>query len=179
MTEDTTRITVSDEVTVTADGDTLEFEGPGGTVERKLGHPRITVEVEDDEVVLTAADSRRDLLATVGTFESHVENAIEGVEDGFEYGMKILYSHFPMQVEVKGDEVEVRNFLGEKHPRRAEILGDTEVEVSEEEITLRGPDKDDVGQTAANIEQLTYENDKDVRVFQDGIYITRKPGAEV
>ncbi len=175
----TTEIEIPDEVTVTVDGDKLEFDGPGGSVERSFSHPRVGVDVEDDVVVITASDDRKDLMATVGTFESHVTNALEGVEDGFEYGMKVLYSHFPMQVEVKGDEVEVRNFLGEKHPRRADILGETEVEVSEEEITLRGPDKDDVGQTAANIEQLTYENDKDVRVFQDGIYITRKPGAEV
>jgi large subunit ribosomal protein L6 len=89
--------------------------------------------------------------------------------------MKVLYSHFPMQVEVKGDTVEVRNFLGEKHPRETKVVGDTEVDVSEEEIVLHGPDKDHVGQTAANIEQLTYTNDKDVRVFQDGIYITAKP----
>ncbi|MFP4632744.1 MAG: 50S ribosomal protein L6 [Halobacteriota archaeon] len=174
----TTNIEIPDEVSVEADGDVLRFEGPGGSVERRLSNPDVDVDVEDGEVVLTASSDRRDVRAVVGTFESHVDNAVQGVTDGFEYRMKVLYSHFPMQVEVKGDEVEVRNFLGEKHPRSTEIRGETEVEVQDEEVVLRGPDKDDVGQTAASIEQLTYTNDKDVRVFQDGIYITRKPGAE-
>jgi large subunit ribosomal protein L6 len=47
--------------------------------------------------------------------------------------------------------------------------------VSGEEVTLRGPNKEDVGQTAADIEQLTRVTDKDTRVFQDGVYITDKP----
>ena len=48
------------------------------------------------------------------------------------------------------------------------------VSAADEELRRTSTD-DDVGQTAANIEQVTYENDKDVRVFQDGIYITAKP----
>jgi large subunit ribosomal protein L6 len=80
-----------------------------------------------------------------------------------------------MQVTVEDGEVVIENFLGEKAPRRTEIRGDTEVEIDGEEITLRGPDKEDVGQTAAAIEQLTRVTDKDTRVFQDGVYITAKP----
>ncbi|MDY7081780.1 MAG: 50S ribosomal protein L6, partial [Halobacteria archaeon] len=130
-------------------------------------------------VVLESESERRAPLATLGSFESHIRNAIHGVTEGWEYRMKVLYSHFPMQVEVKGNEVEVRNFLGEKHPRSTEIIGQTDVEVTDEEIVLTGPNKEHVGQTAANIEQLTYINEKDIRAFQDGIYITEKPKAEV
>jgi len=98
-----------------------------------------------------------------------------GVTEGWEYEMEVFYSHFPMQVGVEGDEVVIENFLGEKAPRRTEIHGDTEVTVSNEEVTLSGPNIEDVGQTAADIEQLTRVQDKDVRVFQDGVYITQKP----
>jgi len=80
-----------------------------------------------------------------------------------------------MQVTVEGDEVVIENFLGETAPRRTEVHGDTDVEVDEEQVTLRGPDVEAVGQTAADIEQLTRVTDKDVRVFQDGVYITNKP----
>jgi large subunit ribosomal protein L6 len=80
-----------------------------------------------------------------------------------------------MQVTVEGEEVVIENFLGETAPRRTEVHGDTDVEVSEERITLRGPDVEAVGQTAADIEQLTRVQEKDVRVFQDGVYITNKP----
>jgi len=89
--------------------------------------------------------------------------------------MEVFYSHFPMQVDVEGEEVVIENFLGERAPRRTEIHGDTDVSVSEEQITLSGPDVEAVGQTAADIEQLTRVTDKDVRIFQDGVYITQKP----
>ncbi len=168
-------IEIPDEVEVTKELDDFTFDGPNGTVEYTFTYPGVSVTLEDGAVVFEAKEDRRKQRATLGTFESQTRNAFRGVTEGFEYEMKVLYSHFPMQVEVKGDTVEVRNFLGEKYPRETEIVGDTEVDVSEEELVVRGPNKDHVGQTAANIEQLTYENDKDVRVFQDGIYITAKP----
>jgi len=89
--------------------------------------------------------------------------------------MEVFYSHFPMQVDVEGEEVVIENFLGEKAPRRTQIHGDTEVEIDGEQVRLDGPSIEDVGQTAADIEQLTRVTDKDVRVFQDGVYITQKP----
>jgi large subunit ribosomal protein L6 len=98
-----------------------------------------------------------------------------GVTEGWEYGMEVYYSHFPMQVAVEGDEVVIENFLGEKAPRRTTIRGDTEVSVDGEMLTISGPSIEDVGQTAADIEQLTRVPDKDTRVFQDGVYITEMP----
>jgi len=80
-----------------------------------------------------------------------------------------------MQVRVEGEEVVIENFLGEKAPRRTTIHGETDVAVDEEQLVLSGPDKEDVGQTAADIEQLTKVSGKDTRVFQDGVYITTKP----
>jgi large subunit ribosomal protein L6 len=90
--------------------------------------------------------------------------------------MEVFYSHFPMQVTVEGSEVVIENFLGERAARRTEVHGDTEVEIDGEQITIHGPDIESVGQTAADIEQLTRVTDKDSRVFQDGAYITNKPG---
>jgi large subunit ribosomal protein L6 len=80
-----------------------------------------------------------------------------------------------MQVDVEGDEVVIQNFLGEKAPRRTQIRGDTDVEIDGEDVTINGPSIEDVGQTAADIEQLTRVTDKDTRVFQDGVYIVEKP----
>jgi large subunit ribosomal protein L6 len=97
------------------------------------------------------------------------------VTDGWEYQMEVFYSHFPMQVAVENGDVVISNFLGEKSPRRTPVHGDTEVRVDGEELTLSGPDIEAVGQTAADIEQLTRVTNKDTRVFQDGVYITSKP----
>jgi large subunit ribosomal protein L6 len=170
-----TRIEIPEGVTAEMDHLDVTVEGPNGSVTRRLWYPDITVSVEDDEVVVSAEDDDAKTLSTVGTFESHVRNMIHGVTEGWEYRMEVFYSHFPMQVEAESEEVVISNFLGERHPRRAEIRGDTEVRIDGEEITLSGPSIEDVGQTAADIEQLTRVKDKDTRVFQDGVYITQKP----
>lgn len=179
---------IPDDVAVSKDHLDLTVEGPEGSVTRRLWYPDVTVSVESvsvetadaeeetvDAVVVESESSDAKTNATVGTFESHVENMFHGVTEGWTYRMEVLYSHFPMQVEVQDGDVVIRNFLGEKAPRRVPIHGDTEVEVDGEELVLTGPSIEDVGQTAADVEQLTRVKGKDQRVFQDGVYITEKP----
>lgn len=169
------RIQIPEEVSAEMDHLDLTVEGPNGSVTRRLWYPDISVSVDGDEIVIETDAEDAKTNSTVGTFESHIENMFYGVTEGWEYEMEIFYSHFPMQVNVQGGDVVIENFLGEKAPRRTTIHGDTQVDVDGEYITLRGPDIEDVGQTAADIEQLTRVTDKDIRVFQDGAYITNKP----
>ncbi|WP_257298626.1 50S ribosomal protein L6 [Haloarchaeobius sp. FL176] len=166
---------IPDDVTAEMDHLDLTVEGPNGSVTRRLWFPDITVSVEGDQVVVESDASDAKTNATVGTFESHITNMFHGVTDGWEYEMEVFYSHFPMKVQADGGEVVIENFLGEKAPRRTNIHGDTDVQVDGEELTLSGADKEAVGQTAADIEQLTRVSGKDTRVFQDGVYITKKP----
>jgi large subunit ribosomal protein L6 len=168
-------IDIPEDVTAEVDHLDLTVEGPNGSVTRRLWYPDVTVSVEDDTVVVESENEDAKTAATVGTFRSHVSNMVHGVTEGWEYEMEVFYAHFPMQVNVEGEEVVIENFLGERAPRRAAIRGDTEVQVDGEELTLSGSDKEAVAQTAADIEQLTRVTDKDTRVFQDGVYITRKP----
>ncbi|WP_299237348.1 50S ribosomal protein L6 [Natronomonas sp.] len=170
-----TEIDIPDSVTATMDHLELTVEGPNGRVTRRLWYPDITVSATDGAVVIESDDDNAKTNSTVGTFESHVENMVHGVTEGWEYSMEVFYSHFPMQVTVEGEEVVIENFLGEKAPRRTPVRGDTDVSIDGEELTIRGPDIEDVGQTAADIEQLTRVSDKDTRVFQDGVYITEMP----
>ena len=170
-----TELPIPDDVTADIDRLELTVEGPEGSVTRRLWYPDIDVRVEDGTVVIESDETDAQTNATIGTFESHVRNMFEGVTDGWEYRMTVHYAHFPMQVNVEGDEIVIQNFLGEQASRRTDIRGDTEVEVDGEEILLRGPDKEDVGQTAAAVEQLTRVKNKDTRVFQDGVYIVEKP----
>jgi large subunit ribosomal protein L6 len=95
-----------------------------------------------------------------------------GVMGGYIYKLKVHHTHFPIQVEIKGKEVIVKNFLGERSIRRGNILGATKVELVKDVITVTGISKEDVGQTAANIEGACRLAGKDRRVFLDGIYIT-------
>jgi large subunit ribosomal protein L6 len=173
-----TELEIPADVDASWEGLELTVSGPNGSVTKQLWYPNVSVSIEGDAVVIESDEADQRTRATMGTFESHVENMFHGVTEGWEYEMRVLYAHFPMQVRVEGDEVVIENFLGERAPRRTTVHGDTEVEVDGETLRLSGPDKEAVGQTAGDIEQLTRINDKDTRVFQDGVYITRKPGKQ-
>ena len=168
-------IEIPDDVSAETDHLELTVEGPNGSVTRRLWYPDVEVTVEDGVVAIASENEDAKTNATVGTFESHVANMIHGVTDGWEYTMEVYYAHFPMQVTVEGDEVVIENFLGERAQRRTPVRGDTDVQIDGETVTLSGSDKEAVGQTAADIEQLTKVTDKDTRVFQDGVYIVEKP----
>jgi large subunit ribosomal protein L6 len=161
-------------VSVSFSQDLCTVRGPKGTVERRFWYPGIKIESREGEVVVDAESSRKEQKAMVGTFTSHINNLITGVTEGFECKLKIVYAHFPMQVKVEGKTVIIGNFLGEKKPRVAKILGETTVKVSGNEVVISGINKEDVGQTAANIEQKTKIKRFDPRTFQDGIYIVQR-----
>jgi len=167
-------IEIPEGVSVSLSQDVFTARGPMGTVERKLWYPGIKIDVREGGVVVDAESSRKEQKAMVGTFTSHIKNLITGVNEGFEYKMTIVYAHFPMQVKVEGKTLIIGNFLGEKKPRVAKILGETKVKVTGNDVTITGINKEDVGQTAANIEQKTKIKRFDPRIFQDGIYIVQK-----
>jgi large subunit ribosomal protein L6 len=101
---------------------------------------------------------------------------IHGVSEGIVYKLKMVYSHFPINLKIQGDLIKIENFLGERYPRKAKIPERVEVDIKGQDIEVRGIDKEKVGQTAANIEQATKIKNRDPRVFQDGIYIYEKDG---
>lgn len=143
---------------------------------KRLAHPRVSMELAEGGVhVACEMPTKRDR-ALVRTFASHVRNLIHGATEGFTYTLRLVYAHFPVKVSVRGDRVVIENFLGERHPRTAQIRGATQVKVQGDTLTVTGPSREDVSQTAANVEQATRIKNKDPRVFQDGIYIVSKGG---
>jgi large subunit ribosomal protein L6 len=167
-------IKVPDKVKVEYKDNALKVTGPKGTLSRSLDNPRISVGVTPKEITVSADLPNRKEYALVGTYEAHIKNMIEGVTNGYIYRMKIVYSHFPIKVSVKGTNFLIENFLGEKFPRNATICSDAKVEVSGDQVTVSGFDLEKVSQTAANIEKATVIRNYDPRVFQDGIYIISK-----
>jgi large subunit ribosomal protein L9e len=119
----------------------------------------------------------RKQLASVRTVCSHIENMIIGVTRGFLYKMRFVYSHFPINVSLSGDNVEIRNFLGERRVRKVKLLpGVKYVRTSEvkDQIELSGTDIAHVSLTCAQIQQATNVRHKDLRKFLDGIYVSEK-----
>jgi len=169
-------IEIPEGVDVAIDNIKVSVSGPLGKLQRELWYPGITIKKSDSEIIVETSGSRRKQLAMLGTFESHLKNMILGVTRGFEYKMKVVYSHFPIQLKTEGNHLIIGNFLGEKKPRKARILGDTKVTIKGDQVIVSGINKEDLGQTAANIQQTTKIKRFDPRVFQDGIYLVERSG---
>lgn len=143
----------------------VTVSGAKGTLVREFSHPDVKISLKGDELEVAGP------LDMANTIKSHINNMAIGVVSGYSQKLKILYSHFPVSVEIKGREMLIKNFLGEKQPRRSRIMGTTKVEAKGQEVTITGPSKDDVGQTIANIKSATKIRNRDSRVFQDGFYL--------
>jgi large subunit ribosomal protein L6 len=168
------KVHVPKEVKVTMKGAEVTVKGPKGTVTRDFSHPKVIVTFKEDHFHVECEYPRTKEKALVGTYTAHLKNMVEGANHGFEYAMKMVYSHFPMKIAVKGDRFVIENFLGEKAPRSAPILAGAKVSIKGAEVFVTGSDLEKVSQTAANIERATKIRGFDPRVFQDGIYIVEK-----
>jgi large subunit ribosomal protein L9e len=120
---------------------------------------------------------KRKALASIRTCTSHVQNLITGVTKGFEYKMRLVYAHFPININIegKGDKVEIRNFLGEKRVRVVDMLAGVTIERSQgvkDELILSGNDVELVSRSCALIHQVCMVRHKDIRKFLDGIYVS-------
>ena len=165
-------VEIPSSVKVTKDGSFISVKGKIGTVKKDFMRLPATVAVEGAKITIKPYGTRKRDLAVTNTAKSLLESMIKGVERGYTYKVKIVFAHFPIAVKVKGKEVHVENFFGERAPRIARIQGDaTKIEVQADDVLVKGPSLEDVSQTAANIEQATKIKDKDQRVFLDGLYI--------
>lgn len=168
------KITIPEGVKVQLDGNQLRVNGPKGQLSRNVRFPQVIVTCEGNEVTIKTESSRKEITSMVGTFEAHTKNMIRGVTEGFEYRMKVVYSHFPIQLKLQGNRLEIANFLGEKKARYARVEAGVTAKVANEEVVLTGIDRELVGTSAANIEHATRIRNRDPRVFQDGIYMVQR-----
>jgi len=145
--------------------------GPLGKVSQDFSKIPVDLEIKGSSVKILTHGARRKNRSIINTARSLITNAVQGVTKGYEYKLKVIYAHFPVTVKVQGKKVSVENFYGERSPRVAQIIGDTKAEVQGEDIILNGVSIQDVGQTAANLEQATAVKRKDQRVFLDGVYV--------
>ena len=173
-------VQVPDGVEVKIEGRKVTVNGAKGSLTRDFSYVPISIDSEGDKTVRVWAEwPRKKEASLVGTVQSHIQNMITGVEKGFSYKLKIVFSHFPMSVKVQGKSVLIENFTGERRARKVKIVGDVKVKVESEDVVVEGINLEEVSQTAANIEQATKVKKKDPRVFLDGIYVyERKEGME-
>jgi len=163
-------------VKFTVGAGSLVVQGPLGRVERRFPSDVLELVAGPGSVALrlrTASDRKRSQ-SLLKTWVAHVRNLSQGLTVGVEAKMKVVAAHFPMKVSVRGEELVIENFLGEKYPRTTRLRPGTKAVVEGEFVILSGHDVEQVGQSAANIERVTHIRDYDPRVFQDGIYLIER-----
>lgn len=120
----------------------------------------ITKNEEDQTILKVDCHSGKKIkLAQIRTACSHIQNMITGVTLGFKTMMRLVYAHFPININVtKGGEcVEIRNFLGEKRVRVVNMLAGCKIERSEavkDELIISGNDIELVNRSAAMVHDI-------------------------
>ena len=155
----------------------IKVTGPRGSLTRDFKHMSMDLRKVGNTIRVDVWFANRKQLATVRTVISHIDNMMVGVTRGFMYKMRFVYSHFPINVTLNGDNVEIRNFLGEKRVRKVKLMEGVKYVRSadvKDQIELSGNDIAMVSLTAAQIQGQTNVRKKDLRKFLDGIYVSEK-----
>lgn len=173
-------VTIPDGVKVSVKNSVVKVTGERGSLTRSFAHAKLQIEmIGKKKIKVQKWFGNRAELAVVRTICSHIENMIKGVTKGFQYKMRSVYAHFPINVIISPDmkEVEIRNFLGEKALRKVQMLpGVTCVnsKAQKDELILESNDVEAVSRCCALIQQSTTVKRKDIRKFLDGIYVSEK-----
>jgi len=138
-------------VEVKKDGNAVTVKGPKGSLTTPLV-PGISVSIENNVVTFTRGDEENKSRATHGLMRALVANNVLGVTQGFKKELDIVGVGY--RAEVKGKEVVFQ--LGYSHPIRFPVPKGIEVAIDGKSghITVTGIDKQQVGQTAAEIRSL-------------------------
>lgn len=173
------KIEIPENIQVNLDDNIVKVKGPKGEIEKKLHNPLVKIKKEEKEIILSTQKQTKKEKRVINTFKSHINNLINGVNEPYTYKLKICSSHFPITTTVEKDKLIIKNFMGEKIPRKAKILFNVTVKIEGDTVTVESPNKESAGQTAANIEKACRRPGFDKRVFSDGIWMFHKSGKDI
>jgi len=158
-------------VKVVINGNTITLNNTSSQLTKQFNSKIVSVVLNGNNITLKPIGKyNKQKKSIINSLVSHLNNMIQGNKQPFEKKMQVIYSHFPVTVEIKGKDVTIKNFLGEKKPRKSTIVGNAQMKIAGPEITVTGTSPEDVGQTCQNIIKAVKIKGKDIRVFQDGIY---------
>ena len=166
-------ITVPSGVEVTVDGTRVAVKGPKGQLEQGF-HPDMRITLEDGTIRVERPSDERDHRSLHGLTRSLIANMVEGVTNGYEKRLEIVGVGYRAQM--KGQDLELA--LGFSHPVPIEAPNGIEFEVpAPSRIVVRGIDKQQVGEVAANIRKIRKpEPYKGKGIRYEGEYVRKKAG---
>lgn len=142
-------ITVPEGVDVKLDGNTITVKGKNGTLTRDI-HPAMTVAIEAGVITVTRPNDEKQNRALHGLTRSLVNNMVVGVTEGFKKELQV--NGVGYRVQKQGKQL-IMN-LGYSHQVIVEEIEGIRIDVEgTNKITVSGPDKQKVGQFAAEIRE--------------------------
>ena len=139
-------ITIPEKTEVSISDSEITVKGPLGEIKRTV-RPEVSVEVKDNEVLVSPSRPGRQAQALWGTYASHVSNMVRGVHELFE--KKLVVEGVGFRVEASGKNLTLN--VGFSHPVVMKIPEGLEVSVEKNMITIKGINKDAVGKFAAEV----------------------------
>lgn len=155
---------------------TIKCRKDSKEVSRKINLPMISLKISGNTMTFECEKGNKNQYKIIKAQIAHMKKIFIGLNEDYTYHLESCNVHFPMTLKLEGDTLLINNFLGEKTPRKAKVLPGVKVDIKGAKITITSPDKDAAGQTAANFEKATKIKLRDRRIFQDGIFITGRPG---
>jgi large subunit ribosomal protein L6 len=164
-------------VEVTIDGRRVVVKGPKGTLERSATAP-MSVRRDGDDLVVSRPDDERQNRALHGLTRSLLHNMVVGVSDGFSRELEIVGVGYRAQAQGSGS-LQVQ--IGFSHAVSVEAPEGITFEVpTPTRITVRGIDKQLVGQVAADIRKIRKpEPYKGKGIRYAGEHVLRKAGKSI
>ena len=134
-------------VEVTLSGQAVKVKGPKGEMNHTV-HDLVEMKQEDKVLTFAARNEEQAANALAGTTRAVINNMVTGVSQGFEKKLALVGVGYRAQAQGK-----VLNLsLGFSHPVEFQVPEGITIETpSQTEIVVRGVDKQQVGQVAANI----------------------------
>ncbi len=140
-------VNFDDKTQVSVVGNLVTVKGAKTTLKYELDS-RVTAKIEAKKVVLTRADDTRESKSLHGLYKVLIQNAVNGVSQGFSKALELHGVGY--RANVAGKKLELS--LGFSHPIHFEIPEGIEIKVDKQTtITVMGADKALVGQVSAKI----------------------------
>jgi large subunit ribosomal protein L6 len=166
-------VSVPTGVEITIEGSHVTVKGPKGVLERDA-HPDMGVLISDGELRVERPSDERMHRSLHGLTRTLIANMVEGVTNGYEKRLEIVGVGY--RAALKGSDIELA--LGFSHTVPFAAPDGIEFEVpAPNRITVRGIDKQLVGQVAANIRKIRKpEPYKGKGIRYEGEYVRKKAG---
>jgi large subunit ribosomal protein L6 len=166
-------IEIPDGVNVAVDPGRVTVNGPLGELTQNVPQ-RISIEKEDGQLLVKRPTERGDDRALHGLTRSLVANMVEGVTKGFEKRLAIQGVGY--RASLRGTALELN--VGFSHPVVIDAPAGITFEVpAQNEIVVKGIDKQQVGEIAAEVRDVRPpEPYKGKGIRYEGEYVRRKVG---